>query len=129
MTELKHLSNVVRKDIGMISLSESETYETALHQILEYYKNAGVNVDEKGEHLYIFANDESMLFSESNWLLSIDNKIIYSDIVALNNAHSFYENDGIRYFFIQPSPIICIILMYTQRMEKMRYLSTCAISK
>lgn len=99
MTELKYLSNVVKKDIGMISLSEAETYEAALHQILECYKNAGVNVDEKGEYLYIFANDNLIPFSESNWLLSIDNKIIYSDIVAPNNAHSFYENDGIRYFF------------------------------
>lgn len=99
MTELKYLSNVVKKDIGMIPLSEAETYEAALQQILEYYKNAGVNVGEKGKYLYIFANDKFILFSESNWLLSIDNKIIYSDIVALNNAHSFYENDGIRYFF------------------------------
>lgn len=99
MTELEYLSNVVKKDIGMISLSEAETYEVALHQILEYYKNAGVNVDEKGEYLYIFANDKLIPFSESNWLLSIDNKIIYSDIVAPNSVYSFHENDGIRYFF------------------------------
>ncbi|MCD8370864.1 MAG: DUF4160 domain-containing protein [Clostridiales bacterium] len=99
MTELKYLSNVVKKDIGMISLSEAETYEAALHQILEYYKNAGVNVDEKGEHLYIFANDKLIPFLESNWLLSTDNKIIYSDVVVPNSAYSFYENDGIRYFF------------------------------
>lgn len=99
MIKLKYVSNVTRKDIGTFSPSENASYESVLSEILTRFANAGVSVDAETNHLYTIIEDIWKPLSESDLSHSGEIEIIYSDIVAPQNACFFHEADGIVYFF------------------------------
>ena len=99
MIKLIYMSNFIRKHIGTVYPSPEAAYESVLSEILIHFENAGISVDKERKHLYVFSDGVLKTLSAEVFFLNTDIEVFYLDIIAPQNASSFYESDGIRFFF------------------------------
>lgn len=93
------MNNVKKVKLAAVSYNLNDTAETIFPQIIDTLNNSSHTFDDNKGRLYILKSNGIFPFNESVILDEKQINVIYSEIVALNNAAFYEENDGIVFFF------------------------------
>lgn len=99
MITLKYMNNVKRQTVGEINIPQDLSQEEIVTYLLALYQNAGYEGAIESQKLYVVSADKGLIPLSSVDNIEKDAVIVYSAVIALNNAYRYGEYDGIKYFF------------------------------
>lgn len=100
MIELKYVDNLKRLLICKLNVEEITNNQRNLEDyILHVYQNHGCADASNPEKLYIWREKEGLIPLCDVSAIGSDETIVYSAIIAIENAKVFDREDGITYFF------------------------------
>lgn len=99
MITLKYMNNVKRQTVGEINIPQDLSQEEIVTYLLALYQNAGYEGAIESQKLYVVSADKGLIPLSSVDNIEKDAVIVYSAVIALNNAYRYDEYDGIKYFF------------------------------
>lgn len=96
---LIYINNVHKIKLADIPYNLNDTAETILPQIVDTLNKSNHVFDNAKGNLYISKGNDIFLFEKSIILDESQITVLYSEVVALNNAAFYKEKDGIVFFF------------------------------
>lgn len=94
-----YMNNVIRKDVGFICYTFSSTGKDISSTIEQILNDAGQSFNAEKGKLYLKRDGKLMALDETTLLDSESISIIYSEVIALQNAARYDEIDGIDILF------------------------------
>lgn len=99
IAKIIYINNVNRKEVGSIRYTFSSTGGDILPSIERALTIAGNPFDKNKGQVYLKRDDKLMVLDDTMLLDSKNISIIYSEVIALQNALRYDEVDGIVLFF------------------------------
>lgn len=97
MTTLVYLSNTCKERVAEVDLSKVASSDLIRTILKEYQKNSYLNAT-NAKKLYVKIGEHLTLLDKLDNLTNAD-EIVYSDVIAPQNAAEFERKNGIVYFF------------------------------
>lgn len=98
MITLKYMNNVKRQTVGEINIPQDLSQEEIVTYLLALYQNAGYEGAIESQKLYVVSADKGLIPLSSVDNIEKDATVIYSAVIAINNAVEFDRVNGTVYY-------------------------------